>query len=296
MSTTPSDWIELRSDRLRASIDPQGAQLSLLRDSNEQDLLWNGDPAVWKGRAPILFPIVGELNGGVYRWQGRHYALGRHGFARDRGFALVRQDGSEALLRLVADEQSRKVYPFRFEFDVLFRIEASTLTVVASVRNDGEVPLPASLGFHPAFRWPLTPQAPRDAYCLEFESDEAAPIRRLNAQGLLIAEPRATPVRGRRLVLDDSLFGEDVVILDRFASRSLTYGAGQAGRIRVGFPDATHLGIWTKPGAPFICIEPWRGVADPQGFEGELSNKPGVFMVPPGGSEALTMQVEWLAG
>jgi galactose mutarotase-like enzyme len=296
VNTTPSDWIELRSDQLRAGIDPQGAQLSLLRDSSEQDLLWNGDPAVWKGRAPVLFPIVGELNGGRYRWQGQHYALGRHGFARDRRFALVRQDAGEVLLRLVADEHSRKVYPFAFEFDVLFRLGGSQLTVVASVRNKGDAPMPASLGFHPAFRWPLSPGASRDAHLLEFEKDEVAPIRRLDAHGLLIAEPRATPLRGRRLMLDDALFRDDVVILDRFASRSVTYGAEQGGRIRVGFPDATHLGLWTRPGAQFICIEPWRGVADPQGFDGELSNKPGVFMVPPGGSEALTMQVEWLAG
>ncbi len=90
---------------------------------------------------------------------------------------------------------------------------------------------------------------------------------------------------GEGLVLDDSLFQEDVVILDRFASRSLTYGAGVGGRIRVGFPDATQLGIWTKPGAPFICIEPWRGVADPQDFKGELPNKPGVFMCRPVGAK-----------
>jgi galactose mutarotase-like enzyme len=293
VSTTPSDWIELRSDKLCASIDPQGAQLSLLRDSNHQDLLWNGDPAVWKGRAPVLFPIVGELNGGKYRWQGKQYALGRHGFARDRRFELVRQDGGEALFRLVADEASRKVYPFAFEFDVLFRLDAAQLTVVASVRNCGDSPMPASLGFHPAFRWPLSPARTRDGHLLEFESDEAAPIRRLDSKGLLIAESRATPVRGRRLMLDDALFKDDVVIFDRLASRSVEYGAEEGGRLRVAFPDATHLGIWTKPGAGFICIEPWRGVADPQDFEGELSAKPGSFMVPPGGSEALTMHIEW---
>jgi galactose mutarotase-like enzyme len=295
VSTTPSDWIELRSDTLRASIDPQGAQLSLLRDSSEQDLLWDGDPAVWKGRAPVLFPIVGELNGGKYRWQGQHYALGRHGFARTRRFEVLRQAGNEAVFRLSADEQSRVCYPFDFELDVLFRVAGSQLGVVATVRNNGAVPMPASLGFHPAFRWPLLPGVARNAQFLEFEREEPAPIRRLDSKGLLIAEARATPVRGRRLMLDDALFEDDVVIFDQLASRSVVYGAGEGGRIRVGFPDASLLGIWTKPGAGFVCIEPWRGVADPQGFEGEVSGKPGVFMVPPGGSEALTMHIDWLA-
>jgi galactose mutarotase-like enzyme len=296
VTTTPSDWIGLRSDSLLAQIDPQGAQLSLLRDSLQLELLWNGDPSVWKGRAPILFPIVGALNGGLYRWQGGQHSLGRHGFARDRRFTLVHSDGSEALLRLVDDAQSRAVYPFAFELDVLFRVEGRRLTTIASVRNTGSGPLPSSLGFHPAFRWPLSDAAARGAYFLEFEKDEPAPVRRLDAQGLLTGTRHTTPVRGRRLQLDDALFIDDVIIFDALKSRSVTYGAADGPRIKVSFPDATYLGLWTRPGASFICIEPWRGVADPQGFDAEFSQKPGVFVVPPGASEALTMQLDCLPG
>jgi galactose mutarotase-like enzyme len=296
MNPSPPDWIRLHNDSLTAEIDPQGAQLSVLRDARHRELLWHGDPAVWKGRAPILFPIVGALNGGQYRWRAQPHALGRHGFARDRRFTPVRQDPHEAVLRLVDDAQSRKVYPFAFELDLSYSIAACQLTTVASVRNTGAAPLPASLGFHPGFPWPLPNGAERGAHFLEFDIDEAAPIRRLDAQGLLTSQRHPTPVRGRRLVLDDALFADDVIIFDQLASRSLTYGAQHGPRIRVSFPDATYLGLWTKPGAGFICIEPWRGVADPQGFEGELDTKPGVFLVPPGASEALTMRVEWLAG
>ncbi|MEJ0099560.1 MAG: aldose 1-epimerase family protein [Pseudomonadota bacterium] len=295
MSPSPPDWIRLRSDGVSAEIDPQGAQLSVLRDPHQNELLWNGDPAVWKGRAPILFPIVGALNEGRYRWQGAHHALGRHGFARDRRFITVRHDAHEALLRLTDDAESRKVYPFAFELDVLFRA-AGQLTTVASVRNTGTVPLPASLGFHPAFRWPLPGGTARDAHYLEFETDEPAPVRRLDAQGLLTSERHATPVRGRRLLLEDALFIDDVIIFDQLASRSVTYGADRGSRIKVSFPDATHLGLWTRPGAGFICIEPWRGVADPQGFDAQFDQKPGVFVVQPGASEALTMQFEWIPG
>lgn len=296
MNPSSADWIRLRNDSLTAEIDPQGAQLSMLRDPQGQDLLWHGDPAIWKGRAPILFPIVGALNGGHYRWRGQHHALGRHGFARDRRFALLRHTGSEAVFRLVDDEASRTVYPFAFELEVSYRVAGCRLTTEARVRNTGTTPLPASLGFHPGFLWPLPGGAPRAAHLLEFERPEAAPIRRLDAQGLLTAVRHATPIQGRRLQLDDALFEADVILLDQFASRSLTYGADQGPRLRVEYPDATHLGLWTKPGAPFLCIEPWRGVADPQDFKGELDAKPGMFLVPPGASEALTMHVEWLQG
>jgi galactose mutarotase-like enzyme len=289
--TTPSGWISLRSDALDVAIDPQGAQLSVLRDAAGHDLLWNGDPAVWKGRAPILFPIVGALNSGHYRWRGQRFALPRHGFARDRRFEVVSSDGHGAVFRQTGDSTTHARYPFAFELDVAFQVEGSRLTTIATVRNNGEVPMPASLGFHPALRWPLPIGAARADHFLEFEQDEPAPIRRLDAEGLLTPVPHATPVRGRRLVLEDALFNDDVVIFDQFTSRSLTYGATSGARIEVGFPDATHLGLWTKPGAGFICIEPWRGVADPAGFNGDFSDKPGVFMVAPGGGEQLTMTI-----
>ena len=289
--TTPSSWVSLRSDALGVAIDPQGAQLSVLRDATGNDLLWNGDPAAWKGRAPILFPIVGALNGGHYRWRSQRFALPRHGFARDRRFGVVGSDANSALFRQVDDGATHTKYPFSFELDVAFQLAGERLTITASVCNTGEFPLPASLGFHPALRWPLPHGAARGEHYLEFVHDEPAPIRRLNAEGLLTPAMHATPVRGRRLLLDDSLFVDDVVIFDQFTSRSLTYGANTGPRIKVEFPDATHLGLWTKPGAGFICIEPWRGVADPVGYMGEFCDKPGVFMVEPGSSERLTMAI-----
>lgn len=289
---TPSGWICLHSDALDVAIDPQGAQLSMLRDAAGNELLWHGDPAVWKGRAPILFPIVGALNGGHYQWCRQRFALPRHGFARDRRFAVVASNARAALFRQSGDSTTHARYPFAFELDVAFEVAGARLTTLATVRNNGEIALPASLGFHPALRWPLPYGAPRADHYLEFEQDEPAPIRRLNAEGLLTPTLHATPMRGRRLMLDDALFVDDVVIFDQLASRSLTYGANSGPRIRMEFPDATHLGLWTRPGAGFICIEPWRGVADPVGYTGDFGDKPGVFRVEPGGSQQLTMIIE----
>ncbi len=290
--TTPSGWICLHSDALDVAIDPQGAQLSMLRDAAGHDLLWNGDPAVWKGRAPILFPIVGAWNGGHYQWCRQRFALPRHGFARDRRFEVVSSSARAAVFRQSGDRTTHARYPFAFELDVAFEVAGARLTTVATVRNNGEIALPASLGFHPALRWPLPYGAARADHYLEFEQDEPAPVRRLDAAGLLTPTLHATPVRGRRLLLDDALFKDDVLIFDRFSSRSVTYGAPTGPRIRVEFPDATYLGLWTRPGAGFLCIEPWCGVADPVGFTGDFGDKPGLFMVAPGGSEKLTMVIE----
>jgi galactose mutarotase-like enzyme len=288
---TPTDWIALHSNELTAQIDPQGAQLSALRDSEGRDLLWDGDASFWTGRAPILFPIVGELNAGQYTWQGERYALPRHGFARGKRFDVLEQDDTAVRLRLKQDADTLRAYPFRFELEVQFRIAGNRLSVVATVHNPADAPLPASLGFHPALRWPLPGGAARDAHYIEFEQDEPAPIRRLDRAGLLLEGGRQTPVAGRRLALSDDLFREDVVIFDQLASRALTYGAATGPRLRVEFPDATQLGLWTKVGAGFLCIEPWRGIADPQGYAGTFDAKPGLFNVPAGGRSSLTMHL-----
>jgi galactose mutarotase-like enzyme len=153
------------------------------------------------------------------------------------------------------------------------------LSVSTAVRNLGDTDMLASFGYHPGFRWPLPFGPPRAAHFIEFETDEPDDVRRIDAAGLLTPERQPTPIVNRRLDLNDALFQDDVLILDRVRSRSVTYGGRDGARLRIGFPDATYLGFWTKPGAPFICIEPWHGITDPQGFAGEFSQKPGIFIL-----------------
>jgi galactose mutarotase-like enzyme len=288
-------WISLQSAELSAAVNPFGSQLSVLRDSNGRDLLWNGDPAVWAGRAPMLFPTIGELAGGAFRVGSKTYKLPRHGFARTKPFEVVAATAAEATFRLSADESTLQVYPFQFQLDVRFALAGATLAIKSSVRNLDGQDMPASVGYHPGFRWPLPYGQPRAAHFIEFANDEGPSIRRLDSHGLLTPERHPTPVSGRRLVLDDSLFKEDVVIWDDLHSRSVTYGAATGPRIRVAYPDATYLGVWTKPGAPFICIEPWHGIADAAGFTGEFKDKLGAFVVPPGGVQELNMEITLLA-
>jgi galactose mutarotase-like enzyme len=269
-------WVSITSGGLTAQIDPRGAQLSSLKTRDSRELLWNGDPAVWAGRAPLLFPIVGVLAGGVYRLGPKSYPLSRHGFARDKTFALQNASPSSAAFRLRADESTHSVYPFQFELDVHYEITGAKLTLTTSIRNLGATDMPASFGYHPGFCWPLPFGPPRASHYIEFENDEPAGVRRIDAAGLLTPERHATPVANRRLQLADALFEQDVLIFDQIKSRSVSYGGNLGPRLRIGFPDAVYLGVWTKPGAPFVCIEPWHGITDPEGFSGDFTQKPGV--------------------
>jgi galactose mutarotase-like enzyme len=284
-------YVSLSSGELTAEVSPLGAQLSTLRDHSGRDLLWGGDPSVWSGRAPLLFPIVGALAGGSYRLGSAIYHLPRHGFARGKLFDVVDSTSASAVFMLKADEATLLIYPFRFELQVCFALAGATLSVTTSVRNAGDGDMPASFGYHPAFRWPLPFGRARSSHFIEFASDEPAPIRRLNADGLLTPLRHPTPISHRRLALVDTLFRDDVIIFDEIRSRCVTYGADDGPRIRVTYPDAPYLGLWTKPQADFICIEPWHGVADPEGFSGDFTAKTGVFMVAPGAALRIEMAI-----
>jgi len=294
MPTDSSHWLSLQGGELSARIDPLGAQLSELKDASGRDLLWNGDPSVWAGRAPLLFPIVGALAGGEYRVDGKPYRLTRHGFARVSTFQVLDASTSSASFRLKADEATLQVYPYAFELDVRYALEGATLSITTLVRNPGERKLPASFGYHPAFRWPLPYGQERSEHFVEFSAEESSPVRRLDAAGLLLPERFPTPVEHRHLKLTDALFEDDVLIFDDLRSRSVTYGAPHGPRLRVSFPDSPYLGLWSKPQAGFVCIEPWHGVADAQGFSGNISAKQGVFIVLPGASMAAKMAVTLL--
>jgi galactose mutarotase-like enzyme len=210
-------------------------------------------------------------------------------------FSLVEAQQASALFRLCWDEETFKIYPFHFELDLHFALTDATLNIVASVRNlEDRKTLPASFGFHPAFRWPLPYGEPRAAHLLTFEMEEPAPIRRLDAQGLFTQTEFPTPVSGRKLQLRDDLFADDAIIFDRISSRRLRYGTDRGPQLEIAFPGMPQLGIWTKPGADFICIEPWHGFADPQGYCGDFRAKPGIALLPPGTVKNFAMSISLL--
>jgi galactose mutarotase-like enzyme len=296
MADNAREWISISSGELTAEIDPHGAQLSILRDRAGRDLLWNGEAAIWAGRAPLLFPIVGVLAGGSYRLGSARFPLSRHGFARDKLFTLGSASPSAVAFMLRPDPSTLAVYPFQFELIARYELKGATLSVITEIRNRGEPDMPASFGYHPGFRWPLPYGEARASHAVVFESDEPGTVRRIDSNGLLTPTRFPTPIANRRLDLKDALFQDDVLILDQIRSRSVTYGGEQGPKLRIAFPDAVYLGLWTKPGAPFICIEPWHGITDGQDFAGDFMQKPGIFVLKGGGTLTARMDITLLHG
>jgi galactose mutarotase-like enzyme len=285
-----TDRHTLRGSAIEATIKADGAELCSLRNAEGTELLWQAGPA-WPRHSPILFPIVGRLKNDQLRHRGKTYPMTQHGFARDHRFEWVEQGTTSCKLVLTDNEATRTRYPFAFRLEVTYTVDHADLTVAFAISNTGGENLPASIGAHPAFNWPLLPGLAKEAYALHFSNDEPAPIRRLEG-GLMRAKPEPSPIRGNTLALSERLFDNDAVILDRLASSSVRYAADRGPSVEIFWEGLPQLGVWSKPGgAAFVCIEPWHGFASPVEFDGEFSDKPGVMQIAPGEKRSLGYRV-----
>lgn len=283
---------------LSATIDPLGAQLMSLRTASGVDLLWQGDPAIWPDRAPILFPIIGPVTNGRIYHDGNSWPMPAHGFARTSEFTVAEQDVDTCRLELHASEQTRMYYPFDFDLRITFEVFHETFGITLSVTNPGPVSLPVDAGFHPGFNWPLVSDRARDDHVIVFAEQEPAPVRRgVDDPIFLRPDSQETPVDGNLLRLRDDLFRDNAIVFDRLMSRSVTYrstGTGGGPELRIAFPDSPFLALWSRPGAGFVAIEPWLGLPSPVGFTGPLEAKPGIGLIPPGATRNWHMFVTWI--
>jgi galactose mutarotase-like enzyme len=279
----------LSNGTLSATVKADGAELCSLRDATGEEMLWQAGP-VWPRHAPVLFPIVGRLKDDTLRHEGRSYQLTQHGFARDRRFAWLNRSTTSCRLVLHEDAETRAVYPFAFRLEIAFTLNDDALETSFSVANPGREVLPASIGAHPAFAWPLVEGMDKSEHVLEFANSENAPVRRLEG-GLLKLQPEPSPIAGQTLVLDPALFVADAMILDQLASDAVRYTAPGTPTVEVAWQGFRELGLWSRAGGDFLCIEPWHGTASPADFDGEFCDKPGLMLIPPGERRTLSMRI-----
>ncbi len=279
--------IDLSNDQLSVSINPFGAELSSLRFAGDE-LLWQAGPA-WRRHAPVLFPIVGRLAGDTLRHRGVETRLTQHGFARDRAFSVQTHRPNHCALTLADDETTRDIYPFAFRLTLEYRVETDAVITDYALHNPADTDLFASLGTHPAFRWPLADGLDKEAHRIVFEAEERADLLQLTG-GLLGPETIPSPLEGRVLPLSDSLFAHDALIFAKPASRSVRYEAPgtAAPSLAIAWEGFTELGIWSRP-ADFVCIEPWSGFSDAAGYSGDFADKPGVLRIAP--SQTITRRL-----
>ncbi len=268
----------LKNGELEAKICSKGAELASLSRGG-REYLWNGDPAYWNRHAPILFPIVGSLKGKQYRYEGKTYDMGQHGFARDMEFAVVSQTEKKLVMALSETEETLRNYPFRFLLELSYELKEDGLLVGWRVKNTDRKTMHFSIGGHPAFNCPMEGKGKQSDYMLRFKKDGKPLTEIISAMivegGLVGEDTLEFGLEDGYVPLTKNLFDTDTIVLEDGQTDEVSlYDPEGKEYVRVSFPMPI-VGIWTpiQKNAPFLCIEPWCGRCDDADFDGELPEK-----------------------
>ena len=284
----------LKNELLTVEIEDFGAQLASVQDKNGTNYLWPGNPEVWARRAPLLFPLVGRLREGRYTLEGSSWTIPAHGFARDSRFSVRQAGPEEASFSLEDSPETRAVYPFAFSLTVTYRLEGSRLVKSHRVRNRDRRRMYYELGGHDGYRVPLSPGEQLEDYAVRLPGVTEIQPYGMDAEGILTPKGGTIPLDNGRILPSPAAYGLDTIILDRMPCRRavLTDGRDRP-RITVEFEDFPFLGLWRaeKPGADYLCIEPWSSLPDARFVGRALSDKIGVRALEPGQEETLSFSV-----
>ena len=270
----------LKNEYLKATFESFGAELISLQDDAGKEYLWYGDSAFWGRHSPVLFPFVGKVKDGKYRYNGNEYAMGQHGFARDMEFAFVSQTEDEIWFRLESTEETRQRFPLDFCLELGYKLNQNTLKVMWRVKNpsDSET-LYFSIGAHPAFLCPIEEGTKQSDYFLQLDvADKAEYYSAELASGLRLPEKRVLELENGRCRMTEGFFdmgdrGTYIFEENQVKEVALVTPAGKP-YITVSF-DMPLVAVWSpeKKRAPFVCIEPWCGRCDRIDFTGSLEER-----------------------
>lgn len=264
----------LDNGKICITVDSHGAELRSLQDNKKTEYLWSGNPAYWGRISPVLFPFVGKTNGQAFRTKGREYSMTQHGFARDMEFQLLSQTPTALWFGLESNAETMEKYPYAFRLELGYRLERDALRVFWRVRNPANEPLPFSIGGHPAFVCPLRAGEEQAQCFLHFDAS-ALEITQISAQGLALPERVRLALVNGYLPLDAHLFDHDALVIEHHQCHEVSLcSPNKKPYLTVAF-DAPLFGVWSPAGkhAPFVCIEPWYGRCDAEGFSGTLSER-----------------------
>ncbi|MBN1902676.1 aldose 1-epimerase family protein [Candidatus Sumerlaeota bacterium] len=274
----------IKDDFLAVQVHHAGAELASIKDAKDDtEYLWQGDARFWNRRAPALFPIVGAVKNKQYLFEGKSYSLPQHGFARDRIFDTEEEKQDRLVFTLREDDASLINYPFHFILKIEYLLNKNRLTVGYRVINADEKTIWFSIGAHPGFNCPFIPGTHTKDYFLEFDSEEE-PLLYKGENGIISTGEPVSLEKGKILRLNPDPFQSETIIIKNPRSSSVSMKHPQGGKsITVEYPGFPWLALWKGvPEAPYVCIEPWYGIADFKNASGNLTEKEGVLPLEPG--------------
>ena len=266
--------ITIKNDNLTVKIDSFGAEIKSVKQG-DTEFMWHGDPEVWGNTAPVLFPFCGRLKDGKYTYEGNTYEMTIHGFAKITEFEIEEQQEDSVVFLLKSNEETKKNYPFDFEFRVSYTLEQSTITVSYNIKNCSEGPLYCSVGSHEGYACPEG----IEEYTLLFDKEEEMEILAYE-DGQLTLNHTSLTEPSDQLELSDKLFIVDSLVFNTLHSDKVTLlHRNSDKKITLSFPGHSYFIIWHKPGGKYICLEPWCGMGTLKDSGYELTEKEGIMKI-----------------
>jgi galactose mutarotase-like enzyme len=272
--------MRISNRHLAVDIAPVGAELQSIVTADGGQWLWQGDPQWWNGRSPLLFPVVGKSPANTVTIEGAAYPMQPHGFARRAVFAVAAEHHDRARLALKSSPETLKSFPFEFELSADYRLEGNTLVVTVEVGNLDTRDMPFGFGFHPAFNWPLPGDEGKQHVLKLAEQDEPRYLL-LDTDGLLLPDAHASPFAKGVMTPEPRQFDRDALLFPEGVGSSISFGTEGGASVALAWTNLPNFGIWQKPGAPYLCLEPWHGMAARAGAGDAMTDRPGTVVLHP---------------
>ncbi|MCL6604034.1 MAG: aldose 1-epimerase family protein [Paenibacillus sp.] len=285
----------LKSSLATAQIKSIGAELiSFKRADNGCEYIWSGDAQYWTGHSPVLFPIVCAVNNGEISVDGKSYKLNNHGFARQSEFELVDASESRAVYRYSYNETTLAIYPYKFDLYITYTLNGNKLEVSYTVDNVDDKDIFFQLGTHPAFNCPLDEGGHIQDYYLEFEQKETLERLFMNKSNQLDSGRSEVILENEQILpLSHEMFEEGALVFRNINSGQVSLKSKQSSKsVVLSYENFPYMGVWQPKNAPFVCVEPWHGIADADNFTGELKDKEMVISLNPGESFKSSLTIE----
>ncbi|MBQ7962485.1 MAG: aldose 1-epimerase family protein [Clostridia bacterium] len=262
----------IENDYLKIGVKDDGAELtSVISKETGIEYLWQGNPDVWYGQSPVLFPIIGRVLDDVYYLNGKEYTMPKHGLFRKRKAQFVEQTSNSLTFKESADEETLKIFPFDFEVFVIFELIDKSLKVTHKIINNGDDTMYFSIGGHPGFNCKI------GDYLL-FDTNETLDTIEIDTECLRTGKTIPVLDENNKIVITKDIFNNDALIFNGMKSKTITLASDDHNRkVIFDYSDCSYLGIWAKPGAPYVCIEPWWGVNDSHERKDDISKKDAII-------------------
>ncbi|MFY0675109.1 MAG: aldose 1-epimerase family protein [Bacteroidia bacterium] len=284
--------IKIENEHLSVAINETGAELTSIFDKiKKREILWQGDAKFWTGQAPILFPIVGELKDGKTQINGATFEMKRHGFIKDIKPDEILEEEASATFVFKANDATQKQYPFNFTLKATYTLKGKTLINEFRVENNDNIAMPFTIGGHPAFSLDIDNENQLNDYKVVFERDETSERHFIDENGLYTGVTQAV-IQGDAIHLSETIFNDDALVFKDLKSRNVSI-ENKRGEKLVGmdFKGWPYFGVWAKPNAPYVCLEPWIGCADWANSGGNFLDKELMITINPGSSKNFSFSI-----